>query len=83
MASLWEEPIKAQMRGIDVSDSTIARVVAGLLAPEPSGPSELAALRRDRQRKELALDYAAGRIDEATFLSAVWAMKAELAATPH
>lgn len=29
MASLWEEPIKAQVRGIDVSDVTIARVVAG------------------------------------------------------
>lgn len=82
MASLWEEPIKAQVRGIDVSEVTIARVVAGLQAPELSGPSELAELRRDRQRKELALDYAAGKIDEATFLSAVSVMRAEPVPTP-
>lgn len=73
---LWEEPIKAQLRGLEVSDTTIVQVVAALSATVPVS-DDLRQARRERQRRELALAYATGKLSEASFLSAVAALNAE------
>ena len=73
---LWEEPIKAQLRGLEVSDVTIAQVVAALTAVAPVR-DDLGRARRERQRRELATAYAAGKLTEASFLSAVATLNAE------
>jgi len=54
--------------------------VAALSQPTPN--DELGRQRRERHRRELALDYAAGRIDEPGFLPAVAALRAEPDAAP-
>jgi hypothetical protein len=61
---------------VDVSDATIARVIAALSSPIPQ-TGELAHARRERQRRELALAYASGKLSETGFLSAIDALKAE------
>ena len=71
----WLEPVQAQLRGIDVSAATIARIVAVLSEPAPQ--DDLGPQRRERLRRELALDYAAGHLDEQAFLSGVAALVAE------
>ena len=73
---VWEQPIQAQLRGLDVSSVTIARIAAAL--SKPSVPDNLLLRQRnERQRRELALDYAAARLDEPAFLSAVAALRLE------
>ena len=62
----WEEPILAQVAGIELDDATIGAVVAALgCAPRPV-PIDRA--RIDRQIRELALEHAAGRLDDAVYL---------------
>ncbi|MEO6059437.1 MAG: hypothetical protein ABIQ05_05675 [Candidatus Limnocylindria bacterium] len=71
-----EQPIQAQLRGLDVSSATIARIAAAL--SQPSVPDNLLLRQRhERQRRELALDYAAGRLDEPAFLSAIAVLRPE------
>lgn len=62
---LSEEPVKAQLRGLEVSDATIVQVVAALSATVPVS-DDLRKARRERQRKALALAHAAGRLSEAS-----------------
>ena len=63
---VWEEPILAQLEGIELDDATIAAVVAGL----GSGPRPvtLDRARIDRQIRELALEHAAGRLEDGVYL---------------
>ena len=63
---VWEEPILAQLEGIELDDATIAAVVASL----GSGPRPvtLDQARIDRQIRELALEHAAGRLEDAVYL---------------
>jgi hypothetical protein len=55
---VWEEPILAQLEGIELDDATTAAVVASL----GSGPRPVALdrARIERQIRELALEHAAG-----------------------
>ncbi len=57
----YAEPMKAQLRGLDVSEATIVQVIEALSSTVPV-PDDMRNARRDRQRKELALDYASGKI---------------------
>jgi hypothetical protein len=63
---VWEEPILAQLEGIELDDGTIAAVVASL----GSGPRPVALdkARIERQIRELALEHAAGRLEDAVYL---------------
>jgi hypothetical protein len=62
----WEEPILAQLAGLELGDATIDAVVDALgSAPRPV---KLDRARIDRQMRELALDHAAGRLPDAVYL---------------
>ncbi len=63
---VWEEPILAQLEGIELDDATIAAVVASL----GSGPRPvtLDKARIDRQIRDLALEHAAGRLEDEVYL---------------
>jgi hypothetical protein len=63
---VWEEPILAQVEGIELNEDTIAAVVASL----GSGPRPVALdrARIDRQIRELALEHAGGRLEDAAYL---------------
>ncbi len=62
----WEEPILAQVAGIELDAATIGAVVAALGgAPRPVA---LDRARIDRQMRELALEHAAGRLEDAVYL---------------
>ncbi len=63
---VWEEPILAQVEGVELDDDTIGAVVASL----GSGPRPVALdqARIERQIRELALEHAAGRLEDATYL---------------
>ena len=63
---MWEWPILAQLEGIELDDATIAGVVAGLgSAPRPV---TLDKARIERQMRDLALDHAAGRLEDEGYL---------------
>ncbi len=70
----WEEPILAQLAGIELGDATIAAVVAALASTEP--PVTLDRARIDRQIRELALEHAGGRMDDATYLARTHELRA-------
>ncbi len=78
----YAEPIKAQLRGLDVSEPTIVQVIEALSSTVPV-PDDMSNARRERQRKELALDYASGKISEPAFLSAVGALNTEPDPSPQ
>ncbi len=63
---VWEEPILAQLEGIELDDATIGSVVASLgTGPRPVALDQA---RIDRQIRELALEHAAGRLEDAVYL---------------
>ena len=62
----WEVPILGQVQGIELDAATIGAVVAALGgAPRPVA---LDRARIDRQIRELALEHAAGRLEDAVYL---------------
>ncbi len=63
---VWEEPILAQLDGVELDEATIGAVVASL----GSGPRPVALdrARVERQIRDLALEHAAGRIEDAVYL---------------
>lgn len=61
-----QQPIPAQVAGIELHAATVGAVVAALGgAPRPVA---LDRARIDRQIRELTLDHAAGRLDDAVYL---------------
>jgi len=62
----WEEPILAQVEDIELGDGTLAAVVRALgSAPRPIAIDRA---RIERQMRDLALDHAAGRLEDAVYL---------------
>jgi hypothetical protein len=63
---VWEEPILAQVEGVELDEATIGAVIASL----GSGPRPVALdrARIERQIRDLALEHAAGRIEDAAYL---------------
>ena len=73
-AQVWEFPVSDQLAGLRLDDRTIADVVAVLSAPEvPALPIDQA--RNERRRRELALEFAGGRIGEDDFVAGVAALR--------
>jgi DNA invertase Pin-like site-specific DNA recombinase len=77
----WSEPLEAQVAGIRLGTATIAAVVRALAEPDEPPPS-IDAARIAWRRRELALDYAAGKLTDADFAEAVAALRAEEAEAP-
>ena len=69
----WEQPILAQMAGLELDDETIGAVV-GALGSAPR-PIKLDRARIDRQIRDLALDHAAGRLEDAVYLDRLRALR--------
>jgi hypothetical protein len=63
---VWEEPILAQLEGVELDEATISAVVASL----DSGPCPvtLDRARIERQIRDLALEHAGGRLVDAVYL---------------
>ena len=63
----WEAPILAQVAGIGVDDGTVAAVLGALgSAPRPIAMDRA---RIERQMRDLALDHAAGRLEDDVYLA--------------
>lgn len=63
-----DDPIFAQIAGVRLDPSTVERVVRAVTASEPPPPMEIDAARIERRKRDLALDHAAGRIDDKAYL---------------
>ena len=70
----WEQPVIAQLAGIELGDATIAAVVAAVASVER--PVALDRARIDRQIKELALEHADGGISDEGYLTRVSELRA-------
>jgi hypothetical protein len=76
-AEAWEEPILAQMGGIELDDGVIARVVAALRST--ARPVAFDRSRIERQMRELALDHVGGSISDETYLARLKRLRESLA----
>ena len=76
-AETWEEPILAQMGGIELDDGVIARVVAAL--GSTVRPIAIDRSRIERQMRELALEHVGGGISDETYLERMKRLRASLA----
>jgi hypothetical protein len=66
----WLAPQAAQIGGLRLDDAAISAIVAALSQPKaPIVPIDR--VRLERQRRELALDVAGGRMSERAFLAAI------------
>ncbi len=63
----WEPAVLAQLANVRIDDTTVAAVVSVLASDER--PIAIEQGRVDRRIRELALEHAAGTIDDATYLS--------------
>ncbi len=76
-ADTWEEPILAQLGGIDLDDGVIARVVAAL--GSTVRPVTIDRSRIERQMRELALDHVGGVISDEIYLERMKRLRASRA----
>ena len=74
----WEAAIIEQVRKVRHDGATIARIVSVLHKPAER-PSTTTRPRIERRKRELAMDVAEGRIDDATYLARMHALRAEAA----
>lgn len=75
-ANVYEPWIVGQVTGIRVDESTVERIVRVLSAPE-ARPITVNRARLERMKRELALDHAAGRIDDKTYLAQIAVLRDE------
>jgi DNA invertase Pin-like site-specific DNA recombinase len=71
----WEPAILEQLAGVRLDDATIAAVVCSLGSTQR--PIAIERGRTERQLRELALEHAAERIDDATYLSRAAELRAQ------
>ncbi len=74
----YEPWIVGQVTGIRVDDATIERIVRVLAAPDIK-PSNANRARVERMKRVLALEHAAGRLDDAIYLARMATLRTELA----
>jgi len=74
----WEEPILAQVSGIQIGPSIMARVVAAL--GSGARPVAIDRSRIERQLREIALEHAAGSLGDETYIERSRQMRASLSA---
>jgi hypothetical protein len=75
-SGVYEPWIVGQVTGIRVDDPTVERIVRVLSTPR-ARPVEVNVARLERMRRELALDHAAGRIDDKAYLAQVAVLREE------
>jgi hypothetical protein len=75
-SSVYEPWIIGQVTGIRVDESTVERIVRALSTPE-TRPIDVNRARLERMKRELALDHAAGRLDDKTYLAQVAVLREE------
>jgi DNA invertase Pin-like site-specific DNA recombinase len=75
-SNVYEPWIIGQVTGIRVDESTVERIVRVLSAPE-ARPIDVNRARLERMKRELALDHAAGRIDDKTYLGQMAVLREE------
>ena len=75
-APTWEVPILAQLGSLRLDDSVRAQVVAVLSAG--ARPVTMDRARLERQMRDLALDHAAARVDDADYLARMARLREQL-----
>ncbi len=75
-ASTWEAPVMAQLGSLRLDSSVRAQIVAVLSAGER--PVSMDRARLKRQMRELALEHAAARIDDADYLARMARLRDQL-----
>jgi DNA invertase Pin-like site-specific DNA recombinase len=75
-SNVYEPWIIGQVTGIRVDESTVERIVRVVSAPE-ARPIDVNRGRLERMKRELALDHAAGRIDDKTYLAQMAVLREE------
>ena len=76
-AETWEEPVLAQLSGIELNDGVIAGVVAAL--GSAVRPVAMDRSRIERQMRELALQHVGGGMSDETYLARLKHLRATLA----
>ena len=79
--STWARPLCGQLSALELSNATVERVVRYLSQPT-QGSDDLRRKRLERQRRDLALDHAAGRIGDAEYLATVVRVREQEQALP-
>jgi DNA invertase Pin-like site-specific DNA recombinase len=74
----YEPWVVGQVTGIRVDDATVERIVRVLATPSVR-PSDVSRARVERMKRDLALDHAAGRLDDTTYLARMATLRTELA----
>jgi len=75
-SGVYEPWIVGQVTGIRVDETTVERIVRVLSTP-PAHPVDVNRARLDRMKRELALDHAAGRIDDRAYLAQIAVLREE------
>ena len=74
----YEPWVVGQVTGVRVDDATVERIVRVLSTPSVT-PSDVGRARVERMKRDLALDHAAGQLDDATYLARMATLRTELA----
>ena len=74
----WEDPVLAQVGGIELDNATIAQVVAVLGSTQR--PVAIDRARIERQMRDLALEHAGGCVADATYLARMNELRTQLSA---
>ena len=75
-ATTWEVPVLAQLGSLRVDNAMRAQITAVLSAGER--PATMDRARLERQMRELALEHAAARLDDAEYLARMARLRGEL-----
>ncbi len=74
----YEPWVVGQVTGVRVDDATVERIVRVLSTPSVT-PSDVSRARVERMKRDLALDHAAGQLDDVTYLARMATLRTELA----
>ena len=75
-SSIYEPWVIGQVIGIRVDESTVERILRVLSTPE-TRPIDVNRARLERMERELALDHAAGRLDDKAYLGQIAVLREE------
>ena len=76
LLDVYEPWVIGQVTGIRVDESTVERIVRVLSTPE-TRPIDVNRARLERMKRELALDHAAGRLDDKAYLAQIAVLRDE------
>ncbi len=78
-SGVYEPWVIGQVTGIRVDESTLERIVRVLSTPQ-TRPIDVNRARLERMKRDLALDHAAGRLDDKTYLAQIAVLRDEATA---